>query len=256
LQPINPERGFFRETPLYWQVLADAHQGLGDFEQALEAGRRGCALHPQDAGCLHKQAVALAALGRIEEIWPVLDGIEASTSVRYRRRNLVLVVEALQFYGHIEMAHAVAERVVNWFESRSSDEAASTGHRRLYGRALFLAGRLAESQDVLESLVHEYPESVEFRGLRGVIVATRGDSVQALQDAEWLGELNRPYLRGQHKYWTGAIAGALGDRERAVDLLRQAFTEGQYLYPWSWSSLELDVLRDYPPFQELIRPKG
>jgi hypothetical protein len=50
--------------------------------------------------------------------------------------------------------------------------------------------------------------------------------------------------------------GALGDRERAVDLLREAFSEREYLYPWDWSRLELDVLRDYPPFQELMRPKG
>jgi len=39
---------------------------------------------------------------------------------------------------------------------------------------------------------------VQYRGVRGAIAATRGDSVQALEDASWLEHLERPYLNGDH----------------------------------------------------------
>jgi hypothetical protein len=39
-------------------------------------------------------------------------------------------------------------------------------------------------------------------------------------------------------------------------LLSQAFVGGYSLTPWTKARAELDPLRDYPPFQEFIRPKG
>ena len=47
------------------------------------------------------------------------------------------------------------------------------------------------------------------------------------------------------------IAVALGDRERAMALLRERGYEG-----WLHTQFQLEPLWDYPPFQELLRPKG
>jgi hypothetical protein len=56
------------------------------------------------------------------------------------------------------------------------------------------------------------------------------------------------------------LVGCLGsDGENAVALWRQAFAEGYYgAYPtpFSWHWIAIEPLRDYPPFQELMRPKG
>ena len=47
------------------------------------------------------------------------------------------------------------------------------------------------------------------------------------------------------------IAVALGDRERAMALLRE---RGHKI--WTHKQYQLEPLWDYPPFQEFIRPKG
>jgi hypothetical protein len=52
------------------------------------------------------------------------------------------------------------------------------------------------------------------------------------------------------------IAAALGDHSDAVRLLQEAFQHG-WVSPNRWHQfVEFDPLRDYPPFQELLRPKG
>jgi hypothetical protein len=75
-------------------------------------------------------------------------------------------------------------------------------------------------------------------------------------DAPWLMDLQRPYLWGANTYWRGVIAAALGELEESVILFRQAFSEGQRFWWWMVSMVEAEPLRDYPPFQELMRPKG
>jgi hypothetical protein len=61
---------------------------------------------------------------------------------------------------------------------------------------------------------------------------------------------------GEHTYYRAGIAANLGERERAVELLRDAFAQGQYFGYSLHNSLALEPLRGYPPFEELIRPKG
>ena len=52
------------------------------------------------------------------------------------------------------------------------------------------------------------------------------------------------------------IAAALGDREGAVRLLRQAYSEGMVLGTAQRREPEWRPLRDYGPYQEFVRPKG
>ena len=107
-----------------------------------------------------------------------------------------------------------------------------------------------------DSLALDDARDLWYRGVRGFFAAMMGDSVQARTDAEWLAALDRPYLRGSNTYWLAKIAGALGERDEAVNLLRQAYSEG---YPPSWSHLwnsDFAPIRDHPDFQELMRPKG
>jgi hypothetical protein len=52
-------------------------------------------------------------------------------------------------------------------------------------------------------------------------------------------------------------AGALGDGETAVAFWRRASAEG-FLHPkeGSFGWIAFEPLRDYPPFQEFLRPMG
>ena len=48
----------------------------------------------------------------------------------------------------------------------------------------------------------------------------------------------------------------LGEREQAVALLREAFSQGLQHGLQLHLTTDFDALRDYPPFQELLRPRG
>jgi hypothetical protein len=75
-----------------------------------------------------------------------------------------------------------------------------------------------------------------------------------LQDG--LAAFSRPYLRGMHTYFRAQISALLGERDRAVALLRDAITHGAR-DPWDHLHSEpaFASLRGYPPFDEVLRPK-
>jgi hypothetical protein len=54
------------------------------------------------------------------------------------------------------------------------------------------------------------------------------------------------------------IAALLGDPEQAMTLLQQSFDlgAGWGRWPLLHSDIDFESLHDYPPFQELLRPKG
>ena len=65
-----------------------------------------------------------------------------------------------------------------------------------------------------------------------------------------------PYQVGMPTRARAMLAAALGERERALNLLRDAFSEGVPYGLWLHSEPAFASLRDYPPFQELLQPKG
>ena len=78
---------------------------------------------------------------------------------------------------------------------------------------------------------------------------------------EFLRNPARPYLFGRHLYWQATIAAQLRERQLAVDLLRERFARGlSYLTLYNrdlhHSVYFFSNLRDFPPFQERMRPKS
>ena len=78
--------------------------------------------------------------------------------------------------------------------------------------------------------------------------AARVDSLLAARDV--------PYQLGGPTMNRARIAAALGDRERAVNLLQDGFSRGSAYGIWLHREPAFDGLRDYPAFMELLRPKG
>ena len=90
----------------------------------------------------------------------------------------------------------------------------------------------------------------------GTLAARTGDKEEALRISKQLEEAGKiPYIWGNHTYNRACIASVLGDKENAVRLLREAISQG-YSYDGLDTSLSLELLRDYGPFKELIKPKG
>ena len=96
-----------------------------------------------------------------------------------------------------------------------------------------------------------------YQGVLGVLAARRGDRAEAQRIDQWLAGLSRPYLSGYPTYYRAQIAAVLGDSNRAVELLRDAIAQGA-MDPWDHLHSEpgLAALHGYPPFDEVLRPKG
>jgi len=207
---------------------------------------------------LADQTLALAALGRVAELREVVDELEESPNA-LSPTTLVDPAELLRRYHHVDAATELADRALVWLEARPPIEATGLFHRHAYGRALFLAGRTAEAQRVFGALVDDNPDRGDLRMYRGFIAAMRGDTAQALGDAEWLehqAELVEGIDRDAMRWWCrGVIFGALGDRERAMELFQQ-FRPRQTFDFNDYMTFLYEPMRGYPPFEELMRPKG
>ena len=101
--------------------------------------------------------------------------------------------------------------------------------------------------------------NLEALGHLGVVAARLGEQDDAQRISQRLAVWEYPYLHGRHTYWRASIAAALGDRDDAVRLLRQAFAEGLWFVgtfeDMRHGDMNLDPLRGYPPFVRLMAPK-
>ena len=64
-----------------------------------------------------------------------------------------------------------------------------------------------------------------------------------------------PYLHGIPTYWQACIAAQLGEKDRAVSLLAQAFGQGFPFSHYLHRDLDLEPLRGYPPYEALVKTK-
>ncbi|MEM7514268.1 MAG: hypothetical protein AAF388_25305, partial [Bacteroidota bacterium] len=85
---------------------------------------------------------------------------------------------------------------------------------------------------------------------------------QKMKELEELGEgyltrLHDPFSRGAVSYYKARVYAILGEKEKAVAELRSSLDQGK---PFIWltvtSDLDFASLKGYPPFEELIKPKG
>ena len=91
-------------------------------------------------------------------------------------------------------------------------------------------------------------------GRLGVAAAARGDRRGAERVLTRI--LSVPAKNGRRLYARARIYARLGDRDRAMALLREAFAQGMDYGMHLHTECAFEPLRGYPPYEELIRPKG
>jgi tetratricopeptide (TPR) repeat protein len=123
-------------------------------------------------------------------------------------------------------------------------------------RCYELLGRWDEAYALMKELVEDHPDNVEYRGRLGSMAARLGRHDQAREAARWLEDLDRPYLFGTDKFYRAKIAAQLEEPMEAVYLLREAFAEGYGFPIWLHRQMDFESLRDFPPYQEFVRPKA
>jgi len=159
--------------------------------------------------------------------------------------------EELRAHGHEEAAMEIANRAVEWYQSHLTP----TRYRSALARALYLAKRWDEAHPFFEKLADENPDNINYKGYLGTLAARRGNREKALEIFNELQQMDRPYLYGDHNYWCACISSLLGKHQQAVVLLKEAFAQGFSSPINLHRDMDLEPLRDYPPFQELVRPK-
>ncbi len=243
----------------YARVAGRAHHALGNYNRELEIMRRCQELFPNLSTLRASEVQALAALGRVQEVRDVVDQSLATPS-DYGSPYYVIATAAweLRAHGHPNESLEMANLAADWCRSRPQEEAESEELRYCLAVALCYAERWDEARALFEELAAESPEDMNYMGYLGTLAARRGDHEEALRISAELEHLDRPYMFGMNMYWCGCISALLGENERAVGFLREAFARGcRHGHDVDLHrDMDLESLRDYPPFQELVRPKG
>jgi serine/threonine protein kinase/tetratricopeptide (TPR) repeat protein len=247
---------------------------LGKHEEELKEARWGSGIYPHLLNVRAFEARALVALGRMDEMEKLVEDILTMPSewaypscclLRATPAYVMLVsAEELRAHGHREDSLKMAGRAVDWYRSRTGEEARLEDTRSGLGDALYQAERWEEARVVFAALAAGHPDNIFYKGRLGALAARRGDRATAQRIAAELRRLETPYLFGNNTSRSAGIIALLGDKEGAVALLREAVAQGagngdvpdMYGYGFVFRhSMDLEPLHGFPPFEDLIKPK-
>jgi serine/threonine protein kinase/tetratricopeptide (TPR) repeat protein len=244
---------------LFWYGnLTDALHKLGDYQRELDVAREAREHFPDVVYSWKDEARALAALGRIEEVNQVLEECPSTSPTWWITVGDLLIGTAreLRAHGYVDAAQEVADRAVEWSRKLQFELYPGEDARMYVARSLYVAERWEEARGAFDALAREHPESAYYLGAKGRVAARLGDRDEALRVFDELQTIDRPYIFGKQDYASAQIASILGDYEQAVVLLAKAFDQTyEYTSP-VLNDPDLLLMRGYPGWEELIRPKG
>lgn len=254
------EREIYYHRPTgHWIVgnLARAYHMLGRHEEELESVRREIPFFPGNLDVRLYEVRALAALGRSEEIAKAVDDCLATRST-FGTAGAIMDVAAreLREHGARDLSRHYAQRAVQWSKNRAKGSGAEEREHRRLADALYTAERWEDARSILRELSLKHPEDIDHLGYLGALAARLGEKEEALRVSESLAAVERPFLFGGPTYWRACIASIMGEREQAVSLLREAFAQGAPYGVQVLCDMDLEPLRDYGPYKELVKPKG
>jgi hypothetical protein len=225
---------------------------LGEDERALEEIRRSRRVFPSDSSLMHVEAAVLAALGRETE----LRRLEAEARITANYGFVLIDVSAEQLmHGDTARGRASARKAIDWFRIQPAADSVR------YREPLFFARLLGGRRDELREYVTLPCDSlaIDCWTRRGVAAAFLGDTITATAAAATIERLNLtpPQRQAAAAISLASIHAALGDEDRAVGFIRDAFSKGQM---WGGPTRALVVpfprLQAHEGFRELMRPKG
>jgi len=252
--------GVWRDLPVGSKrigFLCAALHLLGEYERECEKAGEGKARFPYDPAKAADEVRALAALGRIPEVDRAIEESERLPAGK-EDPGIVMIEAALELrvHGHPDAALRVARLAAERYLLRPAGETETEERRSNRALALLLAGRSDEAGAAYRQLASEKPGQVDYAGPLGVLAAQKGDRAEAMRVSEELRQSSLRYLFGKQTYWRACIAAQLGEKEKAMELLREAFVQGLAFSLDLHRDPGLEPLWNYPPFRELLRPKG
>jgi eukaryotic-like serine/threonine-protein kinase len=236
----------------FYFLYARALHLMGEFRRELRVVREMRDAFPDLHEVIGLEIRALAALGRIGELQPLVDralaGAPAST--------LEWATDELRAHGHSEAARSVASQLADWIRERPEGLRETLTMRTALARALYNAERIPEARVLVDSLVENYPGSSGLLGLQGRVAARSGDRVTAEAAAAALTAISMESQDPGNALTRARIAALLGERDVAMRWLRESVAMGEVPLLRMREDPDLQSLRDYPPFVALVRPVG
>ncbi len=242
----------------YWNSFTSSYHSLGEHKKELEIAKQARKRFPDSFDALNYEVRALAALGKIEEVKKRIEEsltLTKPSTAGTPGGTMRTAGEELRAHGYADAAMTIFDQAIQWYRSRPAEEMDSL-LRYPYGLTLYDARRWEEAKSIFEELAKKLPDNIEYQRYVGCIAARQGDREKALKASEWLKNLKQPYLFGKHTYYRACIAAILGEKEQAVTLLKESFLQGFGYSIDLHRDFDFESLWDYPPFKELLKPKG
>jgi tetratricopeptide (TPR) repeat protein len=246
-------------------VLLGAYHRLGMYEPAL---RKIAQLRQIKANTnadmretyLAEEAASLAALGRDAEVLGKVDEMIRQFQGSTVTNLMTQTGRELAAHGRTAAAQQVFARAITWVKGQQTEQPTSPNNRGELAALLNSAGRWDEALVLDRALAAQDSGDIDARAATGDLAARRGDRVEADRIDRWLAAHQQTGPAGAtSEYWVlyqrARIAGLLGEKERAMTLLRDAAEKG--FTGWRVAHLDPDLapLRRDPAFQEWIQPK-
>ena len=238
----------------WFRRLGHAYHMLGKYKKELKAVQQCREYMPNSL--FSTEAGAYAALGKIDQVKSVINNSQTHSSRLEDPGTVMLTAAAeLREHGHLEESKELANQAVRWFERVLLEKGETESQSYNLARALYLAERWDEALAKFEHLHKEFPDNIAYLGYRGTIAARKGEEVKAQEVSEQLKNMDIPYLRGAHTIWRARIASLLHKQEEAFKLLRESLMQGRNYGVALLRDIDFEPIRDYKPFQELLKPK-
>ena len=235
--------------------LSGAYHQAGDFGDELSTLERGRKLFPANRALAALELTAYAGLRRPSAALALADTLIAAISeADVSPARMIIFGGANEFtvHGDDATARLLARKITAWDAGYRGPS--SLARDLAVGYAWLILGQLDSAGAHYQRAAQDSP-TIANAGFLGLIAARKGDTLRARATADSLATLESAHPMGGRDNWRGVILGQLGEREQAVTLIRQSAHEGECMAPWHASEL-YRALRGYPPFDQLITPKG
>ncbi|HEX7335587.1 MAG TPA: AAA family ATPase [Gemmatimonadales bacterium] len=259
LSKVDPDRGLLLVAPFYWLAHTAALHRLKNHGAELESARQAIRRFPERYWPRVNLLLALAAAGDVKALRKQLahttqEDPYGGTGVRHAS---YWVWRELRAHGHAKAATEWLALLVKETPEAVTDT--TLPGSVLEGDVQYAAQDWPMARKVYEAGLTRYPRSPLLLGRLGTTAARLGERAEAEQLISRLTTMPDRYLFGSAEYAAARIAAALGQRARAVELLRAAWAAGRSLAfddrdnEDVHSDPEFATLQTFPPFQKLMR---
>lgn len=229
-----------------------AHRLLGDLQGELSHWKRARARKPADAGMCMSGVVVLAALARETAVDSVItECMKLTKSLRAEDNAWWNAGRGFRSKGYTDAARRAFQRSIDLISASNAPEQSK---KWLIGTRQVEMGEWKSAYANLRASFDSTDASA--RSVVAVAAANAGDTAFAMATLKWMEERDgRIRIRDRDVSERAFVHLALGRREQALVLLRQAMAEGRTPAWNGWFlRFELQPLQNDSRYQAMVRP--